>query len=63
MEAINNQKSKDDAGPDGQGGDEDAEAEEEEPDLIFKVKIFGPQPDGVKISKKNVCFVKISKHD
>lgn len=36
---------------DGQG------SEEEEPDLIFKVKLDKPEPAGVKISKKNVCLV------
>lgn len=33
------------------------EEEEEEPDLIFKVKLEKPEPNGVKISKKNVCLV------
>jgi len=28
-------------------------------DLVFKVKIDSPEPDGVKISKKNVCLVTI----
>lgn len=32
-------------------------SEEGEPDLIFKVKLDKPEPNGVKISKKNVCLV------
>lgn len=42
--------------------DDNEEEEEEgsaegEADLIFKVKLDKPEPNGVKISKKNVCFV------
>lgn len=32
-------------------------SEEDDPDLIFKVKLDKPEPMGVKISKKNVCLV------
>ena len=39
--------------------DEPEESEDEEPDLIFKVKLDKPDPAGVKISKKNVCLVTI----
>ena len=37
--------------------DGEEESEEGDPDLIFKVKIDKPEPNGVKISKKNVCLV------
>ena len=38
--------------------DEEEEGSEEgDPDLIFKVKLDKPEPNGVKISKKNVCLV------
>jgi len=30
---------------------------------MFKIKISDPQPNEVKISKKNVCIVTISKND
>lgn len=36
--------------------DEDDEAQE----LMFKIKIEKAEPESVKISKKNVCFVKIA---
>ena len=32
-------------------------------DVIFKVKIERAEPEGVKISKKNVCFVTIVQND
>ena len=32
---------------------------EEEMDVMFKVKLYDPQPSEVKISSKNVAFVKI----
>lgn len=38
-------------------GEEEEGSEEGEPDLIFKVKLDKPEPQGVKISKKNVCLV------
>jgi phosphopantothenoylcysteine synthetase/decarboxylase len=41
---------------------EDSESEEE-CDLIFKVKLEKPEPAGVKISKRNICIVTISKGD
>lgn len=30
---------------------------------MFKVKLEKPEPDGVKISKKNVCLVTISNNE
>ena len=48
-------------------GDEDEEeeegSEEGEPDLIFKVKLDKPEPNGVKISKKNVCLVTLARSE
>lgn len=38
-------------------------SEEEEPDLIFKVKLDKPEPMGVKISKKNVCLVTLVRNE
>jgi hypothetical protein len=49
-------KTADDGSGDGSGGEEE---EEEEPDLIFKIKLDRPSSDGVKISRKNICFVTI----
>ena len=47
--------------------DEEEKAEdddsEEDLDLIFKVKLEKPEPAGVKISKRNICLVTISKGD
>lgn len=46
--------------------DEEAEEEEDsegEPDVMFKVKLEKPEPAGVKISKKNVCLVTITKNE
>jgi hypothetical protein len=37
--------------------------EVEEENLIFAVKIFEPYPDGVKISKKNICLIEIVPDD
>ena len=42
---------------------EDEESDDEECDLIFKVKLEKPEPAGVKISKRNICLVTISKGD
>ena len=39
------------------------EESEEEGDLMFKVILEKPEPAGVKISKRNVCLVTISKGD
>lgn len=48
-------------------GDEEEEeeegSEEGEPDLIFKVKLDKPEPNGVKISKKNVCLVTLARSE
>jgi len=44
------------------GGD-DEESSDEVNEVIFKVKLEKPEPEGVKISKKNVCFVTIVKGD
>jgi hypothetical protein len=30
---------------------------------MFQVKLFNPEPNGVKISKKNTCIVTIAKCD
>jgi hypothetical protein len=35
--------------------------DDEEGDVTFKVKLEKPEPRGVKISKKNVCLVTITK--
>jgi hypothetical protein len=45
-------------------GDDDAHSDEaqELPDLLFKVLLVNPS-EGVKISKKNICIVKISQQD
>ena len=43
--------------------DEDEGSEEVEPDLVFKVKLDKPEPNGVKISKKNVCLVTLVRND
>lgn len=49
---------------DKKGDDEDDdESDEGEPDVMFKVKLEKPEPAGVKISKKNVCLVTISKSE
>lgn len=42
---------------------EEEHSEEAEPDLIFKVKLDKPEPQGVKISKKNVCLVTLVRND
>lgn len=39
--------------------DSEADEESDEPDLKFKVKIEKPEPEGVKLSKKNTCIVTI----
>ena len=49
-------------------GNDDDENEEEgseegDPDLIFKVKLDKPEPNGVKISKKNVCMVTLIRNE
>lgn len=33
---------------------------DEEMELMFTLKITGGEPDGLKISKKNVCIIKIA---
>ena len=43
-------------------GDEE-EGSDGDGDLIFKVKLTSPEPAGVKISKKNICLVTISKSE
>ena len=60
---------KEDEAEDKMKGDESAEPEEgsdeadEVNDLIFKVKLEDAKPEGVKISKKNICFVTIVQSD
>lgn len=41
----------------------EASEESDEPDLKFKVKIEKPQPEGVKLSKKNTCIITILQTD
>jgi len=43
--------------------DEKDDSEDGSPDLMFKVKLEKPEPEGVKISKKNVCLVTISNNE
>lgn len=43
--------------------EEEEGSEEGEPDLIFKVKLDKPEPNGVKISKKNVCLVTLARNE
>ena len=43
--------------------EEEDDSDEGEPDVMFKVKLEKPEPAGVKISKKNVCLVTISKSE
>ena len=46
------------------GEDEgDAEVEDDEPDVLFRVKLDKPEPAGVKVSKRNVCYVTITCND
>ena len=45
------------------GDDEAAESSEEKCDVMFKVRLEKPEPEGVKISKKNVCIVTIVESD
>lgn len=54
---------KDIDGEDDIGDGEEEGSEEGEPDLIFKVKLDKPEPNGVKISKKNVCLVTLVKNE
>jgi hypothetical protein len=42
---------------------DDEESADEVCDVIFKVKLEKPEPQEVKISKKNVCLVTIVKGD
>lgn len=48
---------------DQEGEEGQDESEDADPDLIFKVKLDKPEPNGVKISKKNVCLVTIVQGD
>jgi hypothetical protein len=41
------------------GDDQNGESSEEKCDVMFKVRLEKPEPEGVKISKKNVCIVTI----
>lgn len=45
-----------------EGADEDSDSEED-CDVMFQVKLFKPEPAGVKISKRNTCVVTICKND
>lgn len=38
------------------------EEHDENADLMFKLKIMSGEPDGLKISKKNVCIISICEH-
>ena len=44
-------------------GEGEGSSEEGEPDLIFKVKLDKPEPNGVKISKKNTCYVTLVRNE
>jgi len=60
IDIINEQsKEKKNATKKEEAGEESSD--EEECDLVFKVKITSPCPEEVKISSKNVCFVSIVK--
>jgi hypothetical protein len=52
-----------DTGTNKAAGADDDESAEEVCDVIFKVKLEKPEPQEVKISKKNVCLVTIVKGD
>ena len=54
-EKINMETSKK---PDDEGGEDDG-SDSDAPELMFKVKIEKAEPEGVKISKRNVCIVQI----
>ena len=59
IDLVNNEhlpvtKKEEEDSDDSDGGD---------PDVMFKVKLEKPEPAGVKISKKNVCLVTISKSE
>lgn len=43
--------------------EEEGEDSDEECDLIFKVRLDKPEPEGVKISKRNICLVTICSGD
>ena len=43
--------------------EEGNDSDEEEPDVMFKIKLEKPEPNGVKISKKNVCLVTLTKNE
>lgn len=43
------------------GGDD--ESDDEIPEVMFMIKLEKPEPAGVKISKKNVCYVTIVRND
>jgi len=45
---------------DKEGEEEEGSMEEGDPDVMFKIKISNPEPEGVKISAKNICLVTIS---
>ena len=40
--------------------DEEEEEQEEGTDVMFKIKLEKPDPDQVKISKRNACIVTIA---
>jgi len=48
---------------DGENAGGDGEEEEEAPDLMFRVTLEKPEPDVVKLSRKNVAFVTITQGD
>ena len=43
--------------------EDENDSEEADPDVMFKIKLEKPEPMGVKISKKNVCLVTLSKNE
>ena len=46
-----------------ESGDGEGDSENEEPDLMFQIKLLEPRPEGVKISKMNNCIVTIVKSE
>ena len=42
--------------------EEGEESSDEEVDVMFQVKLYSPEPAGVKISKRNTCVVTIAKN-
>jgi hypothetical protein len=41
-------------------GDHEDDAEDDNLELMFTLKITGGDPEGLKISKRNICMIKIN---